>query len=115
MNNDEDIFVFCYPVYFLLDPRPPVSFVSRPLLDGTEGFGIYVFTDEAAADQYLMEHALPPTVVKHAALNEPTFVGKLKILLEQKEFTHLIVDDRGGNRVKPMRCIPINDIVKNLE
>ncbi|MBX3422784.1 MAG: hypothetical protein KF752_14620 [Pirellulaceae bacterium] len=115
MNNDEDTFVFCYPVYFLLDPSPPVSFVSRPLLDGTGRFGIHVFTDEAAADQYLMEHALPPTVVKHAAANEPTFVGKLKILLEQKEFTHLIVDDRGGHRAKPMRCIPIKDIVKNLE
>lgn len=36
--NDEDTFVFCYPVYFLLDPSPPVSFVSRPLLDGTGRF-----------------------------------------------------------------------------
>jgi hypothetical protein len=114
MSHDENIFVFCYPVYFLLDPSPPVSFVSRPLLDGTERFGIHVFTDEAAADQYLMENDLPPKVIKHAAVNKPTFVGKLRILLEQQEFTHVIVDDRGGNRVKPMRCISIKDIVENL-
>ena len=114
MSHDEEIFVFCYPVYFLLDPSPPVSFVSRPLLDGTERFGIHVFTDEAAADQYLNENNLPKNVIKHAAVNEPTFVGKLKILLEQSEFTHVIVDDRGGNRVKPMRCIPIRDIVENM-
>lgn len=74
-NDDEDFFLFCYPVYFLLDPSPPVTFVSRQLTDGTGKFGIHVFTDEAAADQYAEENNLPANIVKHAAINQPTFVG----------------------------------------
>src|SRR5712691_3223833 len=79
----------------LLDPTPPVSFVSSPL-EGLIGYGIHVFTDEAAADEYLVANPQPPSVTKHAAQNRATFAGKLGIFAEQNKFTHLIVDDRGG-------------------
>lgn len=107
-------FVLTYPVFFLLNPTPPVSFVTSPLLDGPGNHGIYVFTDEAAADEYLENNDVPVGVIKHAAENRQTFIGKLKILLEQDDMTHLIVDERGGEQPKYMRCIPIKEIVNAL-
>jgi len=97
-------------VFFLLDPTPPVSFVSRPL-EGLSGYGIHVFTDEPAADDYLAANPQPPRVIKHSARNRATFAGKLAILAEQNKFTHLIVDDRGGG-AGPKRCIAIKDLVE---
>jgi hypothetical protein len=52
---DPSAFVFTCPVFFLLNPKPPVAFVSRDLI-GHPGYGILVFTDEAAADEYLASH-----------------------------------------------------------
>ena len=106
----ENTFVFTYPVFFLVDPTPPVSWVSRPL-EGLSGYGIHVFTDEPAADDYLAANPQPPGVVKHPAQNQATFAGKLAILAEQKKFTHLIVDDLGGG-AGPKRCIAIKDLVQ---
>ena len=110
---DWDSFIFTYPVFFLLDPTPPVSFVSRPL-KGLSGYGIHVFTDEPAADDYLAANPQPSEVIKHPAQNEATFAGKLAILAEQNEFTHLIVDDRDGG-AGPMRCIAIKDLVEHFK
>jgi hypothetical protein len=106
---DENAFVFTYPVIFLLDPTPPVSFVSRPLV-GVAGYGIHVFTDEHAVDDYLAINPQPPGVIKHPAPNRGTFAAKLRILAEQNRFTHLIVDDR-GSAAGPKRCIAIKDLV----
>jgi hypothetical protein len=110
---DPTAFVFTYPVFFLLDPKPPVSFVSRDLI-GHPGYGILVFTDEAAADEYLANNPQPPGVIKHPAQNEPTFAGKLAILAEQDKFTHLILDDRGGSGPTPKRCIAIKRLVEHF-
>ena len=116
--NDSPIepnaFVFTYPVFFLLDPKPPVAFVSRDLI-GHPGYGILVFTDEAAADEYLAKNPQPLGVIKHPAQNEATFAGKLAILAEQNKFTHLILDDRGGDGPAPKRCIAIKDLVEHFE
>jgi hypothetical protein len=111
---DPNAFVFTYPVFFLLDRKPPVAFVSRDLI-GHPGYGILVFTDEAAADEYLALNPQPPWVVKHSALNEPTFAGKLAVLAEQDKFTHLILDDGGGDGSAPKRCIAIKDLVEHFK
>jgi hypothetical protein len=100
-------------VFFLLNPTPPVTFVSRPLI-GLGGHGIHVFTDEPAADDFLAANPQPPGVVKHAAQNRATFAGKLAILAEQNKFTHLIVNDPGGG-AGPKRCIAIKDLVECLK
>jgi hypothetical protein len=110
--SDPQALVFTYPVYFLLDPSPPISFASRPLI-GMSGYGIHIFTDEPAADDYLARNPQPPGVVKHAARNRATFVGKLAILAEQNTFTHLIVDDLGGEP-GPKRCIAIKDLLEHF-
>ncbi len=107
---DGGSFIFTYPVFFLLDPTPPVSFVSRPL-KGLSGYGIHVFTDEPAADDYLAANPQPLGVTKHPAQNRATFAGPIAILAEQNNVTHLIVDDRGG-RAGPKRCIAIKDLVE---
>jgi hypothetical protein len=107
---DEGSFIFTYPVFFLLEPTPPVFFVSRRL-EGLGGYGIHVFTDEPAAADYLAANPQPPGVTKHAAQNRAAFAGKLAILAEQNKFTHLIVDDRGGG-AGPRRCIAIKDLVE---
>lgn len=104
-------FVFTYPVFFLLNPAPPVAFVSSPLLEGEGGIGIHVFTDEHAADEYLAANPHPPGVIKHPAQNRATFAGKLEILTEQDNFTHLIIDARGGG-VRPRRCVAIKELVE---
>ena len=109
---DENTFVFTYPVFLLLDPKPPVSFVSRPLV-GFGGYGIHVFTDEHSADDYLAANPQPQGVIKHPAQDRATFAAKLKILAEQDKFTHLIVDDRGGE-VGPKRCNAIKDLVAHF-
>ena len=111
---DPSAFVFTYPVFFLLNPSPPVAFVSRDLI-GHGGYGILVFTDEAAADQYLAKNPQPPGVIKHPAQNEATFAGKLAILAEQNKFTHLILDDRGGEGPAPKRCIAIKALVEHFK
>jgi hypothetical protein len=72
---DKDTFVFTYPVFFLLNPAPPVSFVSSPLLEGAGGIGIHVFTDEDAADEYLAANPQPPGVIKHPAQNREKVVS----------------------------------------
>jgi hypothetical protein len=111
--DDLDSFIFTYPVFFLLDPNPPISFVSRPL-ENVSGYGIHVFTDEDAADDYLAKNPQPPNVTKHAAKNRATFAAKLAILAEQDKFTHLILDDRGVG-TGPKRCVAIKDLVEHLK
>src|SRR5947209_16258636 len=110
---DKDNFVFTYPVFFLLDPATPVSFVSSPFI-GEPGIGIHVFTDEPAADEYLAANPQPPGVIKHPAQNRATFAGKVEILAEQDKFTHLIIDARGPG-VRPRRCVAIKDLVEYFE
>jgi hypothetical protein len=90
-----------------------VSFVTRPL-KGISGYGIHVFTDEAAVDEYLAVNPQPPGVIKHPAKNRATFAGKLAILAEQNTFTHLILDDRGGG-AGPKRCVAIKDLVEHFK
>jgi hypothetical protein len=109
----EDTFVFSYPVFFLLDPKPPVSFVSSPLI-GEPGIGIHVFTDEPAADEYLAANPQPPGVIKHEARNRATFAAKVEILAEQDKFTHLIIDARGPG-ARPRRCISIKDLLEYFQ
>jgi hypothetical protein len=108
----ENSFTFTYPVIFLLDPAPPVSFVSRPLAIG--GHRIHVFTDEPAADDYLATNQQPSGVIKHFARNKATFAAKLEILAEQDEFTHLIIDDRGGP-AGPKRFIAIKELIEHFK
>jgi hypothetical protein len=110
---DPDQFVFTYPVFFLLDPKPPVSFVSRDLV-GHSGYGIQLFTDEPAVDDYLARNPQPPGVIKHPAQNRRMLIGKLEILTEQNKFTHVIMDDL-GNGPGPKRCFAIRDLVEYLK
>lgn len=110
---EPDQFIFTYPVFFLVAPKPSLSFVSRDLV-GHFGYGIQMFTDEPAADDFLAKNPQPPGVIKHPAQNQNTLIGKLEILTSQDKFTHIIVDDFGdGPGLK--RCFAIKELVEYLK
>ena len=108
---EEERFIFSYPVWVCMCGGTPPAVMHTPV-EGC-GDGLLVFTDRAAAEEFLVTCDSGPGVRIAEVRTQAKFADMLSILASEG-YTHVVFDDRGrGAGLK--RCVVIKELLDQIK